>query len=389
MSLMNEPEDLNHALELREAQRVWINRKILTISQIEDDYEKTALREMLLQKQAYIIELDKYIQDYVDPQTLAADVVESNEFEMKTKVATMRLATQTIPDQRDITLPQPAATPKLPELNIPPYDGDPLTFRNFWDLFDVLINQNQSISDLQKYTYLVSLLRKEALDAVSGVRRCAENYPSVIQILFSRFDKPQLIRQKHYNNLTNLPKLQTDTKTKEMRQHYEYIRSNVTSLKTLDGDISGYAQMLIPKITSSLPFSLQTKVVEKTSVNYSLDALMEAFNHHINIREMCNSVSGDTRQGPSTSARANVFHVRVEDRGKCIFCNSSDHSAVQCTKMTQSERYTFIKNEHRCFNCFSSKHPVNKCVSSYRCRKCKGKHHTAICRKTSQNASQD
>ena len=65
---------------------------------------------------------------------------------------------------------------------------------------------------------------------------------------------------------------------------------------------------------------------------------------------------------------------------KCQFCKAS-HRASDCsTYPTVQTRLPRARTLKLCLNCLKTKHFIKDCKSTYRCRTCKGKHHTALCR---------
>ena len=46
---------------------------------------------------------------------------------------------------------------RLPKLHVEKFDGKPLHSQGFWDQFDSSINSNDSLSDIDKFTYLTLL----------------------------------------------------------------------------------------------------------------------------------------------------------------------------------------------------------------------------------------
>ena len=55
--------------------------------------------------------------------------------------------------------------PWLPRQEIPPFSGDPLQFQSFWEIFDSSIHSNTSLPPINKFSYLKTLLTREAKDA--------------------------------------------------------------------------------------------------------------------------------------------------------------------------------------------------------------------------------
>ena len=58
---------------------------------------------------------------------------------------------------------------KLPELEIPVFDGDKMKWREFWDFFKVTVDQNKWLSEIKIFCYLKSKLTGEASQVISGL----------------------------------------------------------------------------------------------------------------------------------------------------------------------------------------------------------------------------
>ena len=58
---------------------------------------------------------------------------------------------------------------KLPKLMIQPFKGELTACTIFWDSYKAAIDDNPSVSDIDKYNYLRSLLQGFALDTVAGL----------------------------------------------------------------------------------------------------------------------------------------------------------------------------------------------------------------------------
>ena len=93
---------------------------------------------------------------------------------------------------------------KLPELEIPTFDGDKLQWREFWDFFQFTVDQNVHLSDVEKFCYLKDRLIGEAKHAISGISASQENYSVVKTLLIERFEDTQLVIYHHYTDLINL-----------------------------------------------------------------------------------------------------------------------------------------------------------------------------------------
>ncbi|EYC31262.1 hypothetical protein Y032_0004g2060 [Ancylostoma ceylanicum] len=83
--------------------------------------------------------------------------------------------------------------------------------------------------------------------------------------------------------------------------------------------------------------------------------------------------------GRVTQSRAKHTSYRPNYSQGCIFCHKGNHSAIRCrTVSDQSMRRNALREQNRCWKCFSSNH------NSYVCRKqdcssCGQKHHSSLC----------
>jgi len=68
----------------------------------------------------------------------------------------------------------------------------------------------------------------------------------------------------------------------------------------------------------------------------------------------------------------------------CVFCES-DHQG-ECFVSDITTRISIVKKKGLCFNCLSKTHQAVNCPSRFRCRLCKGKHHTSICESSHKTA---
>ena len=69
----------------------------------------------------------------------------------------------------------------------------------------------------------------------------------------------------------------------------------------------------------------------------------------------------------------------------CAFCNQ-DHFSSECY-LSVPRRLEIATREGRCYNCLGKGHLLPDCNSRGTCRRCHGKHHTALCKKIDKSAS--
>ena len=76
---------------------------------------------------------------------------------------------------------------KLPKLTLSNFYGDPSRYNEFWDSFETAVHSNETLEDVTKFSYLKSILKGQALAAVSGLPITSDSYKEAINILKLRY----------------------------------------------------------------------------------------------------------------------------------------------------------------------------------------------------------
>ena len=84
------------------------------------------------------------------------------------------------------------------------FSGDPLDWKSFKETFEAAVYSSDSISNIEKFTYLKTYLDKSALQAIEGFPLTNANYAAAWQLLDERYGNEQLIISCHMNNLIKL-----------------------------------------------------------------------------------------------------------------------------------------------------------------------------------------
>ena len=70
---------------------------------------------------------------------------------------------------------------KLPKTVSRKFIGDPLDWKSFKETFEAAVHGSDSISNIEKFTYLKTYLEKSALEAIKGFPLTNENYTAAWQ----------------------------------------------------------------------------------------------------------------------------------------------------------------------------------------------------------------
>ena len=154
--------------------------------------------------------------------------------------------------------------PKLPKLHIAKFAGDVTKFRTFWDSFDSAVNQNPSLSAIDKFNYLQGLLDGPAAAAIQGLTLSEANYTTALDLLKERFGKTQQVISAHMDQLLRLPSCVGD-KASQIRTVYDKISVHVRGLDALGVRAEQYGSFLIPVIMSKLPAEIRLQIARVTT----------------------------------------------------------------------------------------------------------------------------
>ena len=93
---------------------------------------------------------------------------------------------------------------KLPSLNIKQFYGNPLEYQSFWDSSRGAVHENSTLTDITKFNYLKSYLKRQALSAISGISLSGKNYSEATEIFEKRFDNKQVLISSNIDQLLSI-----------------------------------------------------------------------------------------------------------------------------------------------------------------------------------------
>ena len=94
---------------------------------------------------------------------------------------------------------------RLLKLDLPKFNGNILDWQSFWDSFESAIHTNLSLSGVQKFSYLKSSLRDEALQTKAGFALTDASYDQAIRLLHERYGPKDRIIQTYMNAVLEVP----------------------------------------------------------------------------------------------------------------------------------------------------------------------------------------
>ncbi|GFQ67958.1 DUF1758 domain-containing protein [Trichonephila clavata] len=233
--------------------------------------------------------------------------------------------------------------PRLPKLTLESFSGkDISSFPSFWARFKSAVRDNSKLNNVDKFSYLKSVVTSDAELAIRGLTLTPENYAKAVKILEDRFGRKELIV--------------TDLTT--------YLRGVVESRERTEF-------LLKPHGSHSYP----NKYSERAPPIYP----------HPNRKGQ-----GHSRFYPShkSGVRASANELLSAAVSNCLFCSEDTHASDMCENLCVQEKRAKLIKEGRCFLCCNTCCHVKKCKKEV-CSYCKGHHARAICFKLENSLKQN
>ncbi|XP_070543778.1 uncharacterized protein [Ptychodera flava] len=275
-------------------------------------------------------------------------------------------------------------TVALPKLRLQTFSGNVLEWSTFFDVFKSSVHSDSNLGNIQKFTYLRSMLKDEAARTVSGLSLNEANYSHAIDLLKERYGQTHLIVDAHMTALWNLQKPTNDAQS--LRNFFDSIESHVRGLQSLGKEERTYGELLVPLIREKLPQNIRKQIArDHGNSAWTLSELRQAILHEINALQAGKPID----EMPTSNGLIEItaaFHTTAQSPNRqksrtapktCPFCKGS-HFASNCSVITDTrQRLDIIKKDRLCFYCFG-RHRVSECKSRYSCKKSKKRHHTAL-----------
>ena len=161
-------------------------------------------------------------------------------------------------------MPLIEAKTKLPKLTSPKFRRDVTKWISFRNSFKSEVHEKGSISAIDKFNYLNSLLEGHASRAIQGLSLTEANYKAAIEILNERFGRKQQIISAHMYELLKLPSCLGTERSTSLRNAYDKISVHVRGLASLGVSSEQYGELLTPVIMAKLPGEVRVRIARET-----------------------------------------------------------------------------------------------------------------------------
>ncbi|XP_072380839.1 uncharacterized protein [Diabrotica undecimpunctata] len=302
---------------------------------------------------------------------------------------------------------------KLPNIHLRTFSGNCIEYPSFIDLFRALIvNNSQLSSNAEKFFYLKSYLKGEALKLIDRLPVTDDNFVITLDLLHSRYSNQRQIIRLYYQQLLATPTLQKCT-SQSLRQFVANSKAIFDSLDTVKlSKAELFESLLVHLLEQKLDYTRSTRrsFEEQVSVNQlpSIDDFFDFLSKRCVVLENINSKNSIAAQQPTckvTRFQGNdhshpskfkvAFHPQsihlgqMDSKSKsytsqpkgCGYCLQQNHRIYSCTKFCSlpvSDRIEYSRANKLCFNCLGSKHFLQNCGSKSSCSLCHSRHHSLL-----------
>ena len=203
---------------------------------------------------------------------------------------------------------------RLPRLDFPIFDGDPLKWKSFWDTFECIVDNDSTIDDMMKFTYLRQKLVGKAKIALDGLTLTKANYREAVKLLKERFGDEQYIIQAHMDALLELePTEEGDVAS--LRTLCDVVEVHIRNLQQFEIAVKNYGPVLISIVINKLPHDVKLEITRQMpDGKWEIGKLMEVVKKEVTARERCNQ--RNQYEGYGEGGSASTLHVGGGRRGR-------------------------------------------------------------------------
>jgi len=143
-------------------------------------------------------------------------------------------------------------------LELSKFHGDVLKFQNFWDQFEAAVHKNPGLPDVQKFTYLRSILDGVAYQTIAGFEVTNANYHHAVDALKYRYGRRGIIISSLAKSIVQL-EVRSDVEVEALRELHDTLKNRIKTLDALGEHPMIHSCILLPIFETKLPPKLSEK----------------------------------------------------------------------------------------------------------------------------------
>ncbi|XP_011173049.1 uncharacterized protein LOC105205390 [Solenopsis invicta] len=271
---------------------------------------------------------------------------------------------------------------KLPNIELPKFDGSYNKWIPFRELFESLIDANAALPAIQKLHYLKLALTHEAAKVIQSLELSNANYEIAWDLLKQRYENKRLIVH-HMQELLDLAPIVKESHA-ALRQFIDGISQHIQPLIKLGQPVEHWNTILIHIFTPKLDkITKREWELKRATIDTfpTLNEFIEFLNTRSAFLESLSYSANNTNSVSSVNKSHNkaVICACVSEEKSSCPVYQGNHELPDCgtfRKWSAAEHMTEIKKRRLCIRCLKNFHGRN-CKAS-ECKRCKGYHHTML-----------
>lgn len=281
---------------------------------------------------------------------------------------------------------------KLPNINLPTFEGEYDKWITFRDTFEAIIDSNANLTRIQKFYYLQSAVKGSVAQCFQSLSLSNENYDAAWRLLKSRFENKRLIVHHHIQALFDLPIISKESCV-NLRKLIDDVQQHLCALTKLEQPVQTWDTLLIHLITPKLDPKTKREWEFKRDLTTlpTMTEFIDFLNKRCSILEtlLSSNKLKDIAMSDAKSQRKSVALTTQALADKtCPSCKNR-HWLYACPafqKLTTQERLREAKRLKVCLNCLRS-HADRECTFGG-CQRCKRRHNTMLHFDTSEHSAE-
>ncbi|XP_063545588.1 uncharacterized protein LOC134753595 [Cydia strobilella] len=316
-----------------------------------------------------------------------------------------------------------AQTVRLPVISLPTFDGSYEHWLQFRDTFASLVHNSQEITSIQKFHYLKSSLKGNALLVIDSLEFSADNYAIAWELLLNRYDNSRLLVHNHVKALFSIQSLNKESPAL-LRKLLDTVLKNLRALKLLGEPTESWDTLIIYLVVSKLDPTTEREweqykstllpVSNENKTALKVDDLLKFIRDRADMLEtllVTHSRSNSHNTYPQHDAKKSYTHnahtapkvhcnvvteksvdkshsKQTHNKKLCIMCNGK-HPLYSCQAfidLSLQDKLKLVRDKCLCENCLRTGHAPSECRYGP-CRKCNKKHNSIIHEDEKEGAS--
>ncbi|XP_046629052.1 uncharacterized protein LOC124309434 [Neodiprion virginianus] len=261
---------------------------------------------------------------------------------------------------------------QLPRINLPKFSGSCNEWTEFHDLFQVMVGQNQDISNVEKLQYLKMSLTGDASLLLKNISVAGDNFGRAWETLVNRYQNKRVLIDAHLAILFSTRRVNNESAV-DLKQLLNDTKDALGALKSLGSPIEYWDHILVymtaRKLDSESLKAWEINIGAQTDPA-SFDDLEQFLFSRVRALEAVDRVSTSPKAHSNPIAKINP--QRSAKVHQTNINRANENESKQSTAVPSGLNCALCTKSHYISTC-----PEN-CRTAKRCQVCTGPHHTTI-----------